>query len=141
MWGRLSMEALRHDWIEYLAGLSMVLGAIGFAALLTYTHRWKWLWKEWITSVDHKKIGIMYIIVSLVMLFKGFFDAVMIRAQQAFATGDSMGYLAATHFQQLVTAHGVTMIFFCGNGAHVRYDQLNCPFADWGSRCRLSLFE
>lgn len=116
MWGRLTAEALQHDWIEYLAGLSMVLGALGFAGLLTYTHRWKWLWKEWITSVDHKKIGIMYITVSFVMLFKGVFDAIMIRAQQAFATGESMGYLTATHFQQVVTAHGVTMIFFVGMG-------------------------
>lgn len=116
MWGRLTLDAFKHDWIEYGAGASMVLGAIACIALLTYTKRWKWLWSEWITSVDHKKIGIMYLIVSFVMLFKGVFDAIMVRAQQAFAVGDSMGYLTASHFQQVVTAHGVTMIFFVAMG-------------------------
>jgi cytochrome o ubiquinol oxidase subunit I len=116
MFGRLTLEALKHDWIEYLAGASMVVGALFFIALLTYYRRWKWLWEEWITSVDHKKIGLMYIVVSFVMLFKGIIDAVMIRGQQAIAVGDSMGYLTAPHFQQLVSAHGVTMIFFVGMG-------------------------
>lgn len=116
IFGRLTIEAFIHDWIEVMAGLSMVVGAIAFAALLTYTKRWKWLWSEWITSVDHKKIGLMYIIVSIVMLLKGLIDAGMMRAQQAVAVGDSMGYLGAAHFQQLATAHGVTMILFVGMG-------------------------
>lgn len=116
MFGRLTAEAFVHDWIELLAGLSMVLGAIGFVGLVTYMKRWKWLWTEWVTSVDHKKIGMMYMIVSFVMLAKGLIDAAMIRGQQAFACCDSMGYLGASHFQQLVTAHGVTMIFFVGMG-------------------------
>lgn len=116
MFGRLTIDAFIHDWIEVLAGLSMVIGAIACIALVTYTKRWKWLWREWITSVDHKKIGMMYIIVSFVMLAKGLIDAVMMRAQQAFACADSMGYLGASHFQQLATAHGVTMIFFVGMG-------------------------
>jgi cytochrome o ubiquinol oxidase subunit 1 len=116
MFGRLTAEAFKHDWIEYLAGLSMVGGALMIIILLTYLRRWGWLWKEWITSVDHKKIGIMYIITSFIMLAKGLIDAIMMRAQQAFAVGDSMGYLTAPHFQQLVTAHGVTMIFFVGMG-------------------------
>lgn len=116
MFGRLTLEAFRHDWIEYGAGVSMVLGAFFFIALLTYTKKWKWLWTEWLTSVDHKKIGMMYLIVSGIMLFKGLFDAVMIRAQQVMAVGDSMGYLTASHFQQVFTAHGVTMIFFVGMG-------------------------
>lgn len=124
LFGRLTVEALKHDWIEYLAGGSMFLGAIALALLLTYTHRWKWLWTEWLTSVDHKKIGIMYIIVSFVMLSKGLIDAGMIRAQQAYAVGDSMGYLSATHFQQVVTAHGVTMIFFVGMG--LMFGIINC---------------
>ena len=71
MFGRLNLEAFKHDWIEYGAGLSMVLGAIFFIVLITYLKRWKWLWKEWITSVDHKKIGMMYIVFSFVMLAKG----------------------------------------------------------------------
>ncbi|NGX47599.1 MAG: Cytochrome bo(3) ubiquinol oxidase subunit 1 [Chlamydiae bacterium] len=116
MLGRLTQEALKHDWIEYLAGVSMFLGAIAVIALLTYYKRWTWLWKEWITSVDHKKIGIMYLVFSFVMLAKGLVDAAMMRAQQAFAVGDSMGYLGSEHFQQIFTAHGVTMIFFVGMG-------------------------
>ncbi|MES2121463.1 MAG: cbb3-type cytochrome c oxidase subunit I, partial [Chlamydiota bacterium] len=116
MLGRLNLNAFIHDWIEVAAGVSMVIGAIFFIVLLTYLKKWKWLWTEWITSVDHKKIGIMYIIVSFVMLFKGLFDALMMRAQQATAVGESMGYLTASHFQQLATAHGVTMIFFVGMG-------------------------
>lgn len=116
MFGRLTLDAFKHDWIEYMAGLSMVMGAIFFIALLTYYKRWSWLWKEWITTVDHKKIGTMYILFSVVMLIKGLIDAVMMRAQQAFAVGDSMGYLGAEHYQQIFTAHGVTMIFFVGMG-------------------------
>ncbi len=116
MFGRLTLDAFKHDWIEYLAGVSMIFGAIFFIALITHYKRWGWLWKEWITSVDHKKIGVMYIIFSAIMLVKGLVDAVMMRAQQAFAVGDSMGYLGAEHYQQIFTAHGVTMIFFVGMG-------------------------
>lgn len=116
MFGRLTLEAFKHDWIEYLAGLSMIVGALFFIVLLTRLKKWKWLWDEWITSVDHKKIGIMYIVFSIVMLFKGLIDAVMMRAQQAYAVGDSFGYLGAEHYQQIFTAHGVTMIFFVGMG-------------------------
>jgi len=116
MLGRLTLEAFKHDMIEYLAGISMGLGAIFVVVLLTYLGRWKWLWVEWLTSVDHKKIGVMYIVVSFIMLAKGLFDAVMMRAQQMSACGDSFGYLEAPHFQQVVTAHGVTMIFFVGMG-------------------------
>lgn len=116
MWGKLTAEAFKHDWIEYAADASMILGALAFVGLITYLKRWRYLWEEWITSVDHKKIGAMYLIVSAVMLFKGLFDAFMMRAQQAMACGESMGYLSSSHFQQLFTAHGVTMIFFVGMG-------------------------
>lgn len=116
MFGRLTLEAFKHDLIEYFAGMSMFFGAILVIVLLTYYKRWKWLWTEWLTTVDHKKIGIMYIIVSFVMLSKGLIDAIMMRAQQAIAVGDSMGYLTSSHYQQIVTAHGVTMIFFVGMG-------------------------
>lgn len=116
MLGRLTEEALKHDWIEYLAGASMGLGGLFMVGLITYLGRWKWLWKEWLTSLDHKKIGIMYIVVSFVMLTKGLIDALMMRAQQAFAVGDSFGYLAAPHYQQIFTAHGLTMILFVGMG-------------------------
>lgn len=116
MFGRLTWDAFKHDWIEVGADVSMLLGALVIFGLLTYYRKWKWIWTEWITSVDHKKIGIMYLVVSFVMLAKGLFDALMMRAQQAFAVGDSMGYLTASHFQQVATAHGVTMIFFVGMG-------------------------
>ncbi len=116
MFGRLNETALKHDWIEYLAGVSMLAFLIFIIVLITYLKRWKWLWKEWITSVDHKKIGIMYLIYSFIMLFKGLVDAAMMRAQQAVSVGESMGYLGAPHFQQIFTAHGVTMIFFVGMG-------------------------
>jgi len=117
MFGRLGELALKHDWIEYAAGLSMVLGGMGVCAWVTYQKRWKWLWKEYITSVDHKKIGVMYIFVAVIMLVKGLIDALMMRTQQALSVGESFGYLGAEHFQQIFTAHGTTMIFFVGMGA------------------------
>ena len=114
IFGRLNLEAFEHDVIEMGAGLMMILGADYLIFLLTYYKRWKWLWKDWLISLDPKKIGIMYIIVALVMLFKGLVDAVMMRAQLAMAVGDNMGYLGAEHYQQIFTAHGATMIFFVG---------------------------
>jgi cytochrome o ubiquinol oxidase subunit I len=116
MYGRLTAEAFRHDLIEYGAGASMLLGAIIVVAFLTFTKRWKWLWTDWLTSVDHKKIGAMYVIASAIMMFKGIVDAVMMRLQQAIAVGSSMGYLETDHYQQIFTAHGVTMIFFVAMG-------------------------
>ncbi|MFZ0565328.1 MAG: cytochrome o ubiquinol oxidase subunit I [Chlamydiales bacterium] len=116
IFGRLREHALKHDWIEYAAGISMFLGLLFIIGVITYFRRWKWIWKEWITSLDHKKIGKMYIIASFIMLVKGLIDAGMMRAQQAIAVGDSMGYLGADHFQQIFTAHGATMIFFVAMG-------------------------
>lgn len=116
MFGRLTLDAFKHDWIENMANLSMILGALAMFAFITYTRRWKWLWKEWITSVDHKRIGVMYIILSAIMMFKGVIDGVMMRAQQAYAVGEVAGYLTPDHYQQIFTAHGVTMIFFVGMG-------------------------
>lgn len=114
--GKLTIDAFKHDFIEYAAGVSMIVAGIGLVILITYLKKWTWLWKDWLTSVDHKKIGVMYIFVSFIMLVKGLIDAAMMRGQQAFAVGDSMGYLEASHFQQIFTAHGVTMIFFVGMG-------------------------
>lgn len=119
IFGRFTLEAFVHDWIEWTAGLSVLLGGLGVALLLTYYKKWGWLWREWFVSVDHKKIGTMYLVVSTIMLFKGFVDALMMRAQQVFAVGDSFGYLGAEHFQQIFTAHGVTMIFFVAMGVVV----------------------
>jgi cytochrome o ubiquinol oxidase subunit 1 len=92
-----------------------VVGAI-IVGLLTYTKRWGWLWREWITSLDHKKIGIMYLAVSLLMLVRGMSDALLIRLHQSLASGDASGILVSEHFQQIFTAHGTIMIFFVAMG-------------------------
>ncbi len=116
LFGKLTLDAFHQDAIEAAAGISMVVVGIIAIGLLSYYKRWKWLWRQWLTSVDHKKIGVMYLIVSVLMMFKGVFDAVMIRAQQVTSIGDWHGYLDASHFQQVVTAHGTTMIFFVAMG-------------------------
>ena len=94
------------------AGAFMVLVVLAVLGSLFYFKKWKWLWSEWLTSVDHKKIGIMYIILAFVMLLRGFTDAIMMRLQQAMAYSPHMGYLPPEHFDQIFTAHGVIMIFF-----------------------------
>jgi len=116
MFGKLNLEAFHHDAIEALAGLSMIFGGLFAMAILFYYRRWTWLWRVWITSVDHKKIGVMYLVVSFLMLFKGVFDAVMLRFQQVTSIGNLHGYLEPSHYQQVVTAHGTTMIFFVAMG-------------------------
>ncbi|MFG6666239.1 cytochrome o ubiquinol oxidase subunit I [Halomonas sp. HNIBRBA4712] len=113
MFGKLSLEAIPlHDPIIVVVGIGMIVGAIALLAALTYFRKWGWLWNEWFTSVDHKKLGIMYFIVALVMLLRGFADAIMMRTQQMFAAGGSMGFLPPDHYDQIFTAHGVIMIFF-----------------------------
>ncbi|PWU15942.1 MAG: cytochrome o ubiquinol oxidase subunit I [Chlamydiae bacterium] len=116
MFGKLTWDAFRQDPIEIAAGISMILSAMIIIGLLFYFKRFKWLWTQYLTSLDPKKIGMMYIVVSLVMLFKAIFDAGMIRAQQMLSVGDAHGYLSSPHFQQVFTAHGTTMIFFVGMG-------------------------
>lgn len=116
MFGRLTVEAFKHGPIEASVGIGMGVVAITLIAIITYLKRWKWLWEEWLTSLDPKKIGIMYLVVVLLMLFKGVADASLMRAQQALAVGDSHGILTSTHFQQIFSAHGTTMIFFVAMG-------------------------
>ncbi len=113
LFGRLSWDAVPlHEPILIATFAMVVLGGLAVLALLTRYRLWGYLWKEWFTSIDHKKIGIMYIILGLVMLMRGFADAVMMRLQQAMAFGDSTGYLPPDHYDQIFTAHGVIMIFF-----------------------------
>jgi cytochrome o ubiquinol oxidase subunit I len=114
--GRLTFDALKHDMIETAVGVGALIFGIALCVFITYKKRWRWLWFDWLTSVDHKKIGIMYGVVSTLMLFKGVVEALMMRAQQAFSVGDSFGYLSSPHFQQLFTAHGTNMIFFVAMG-------------------------
>lgn len=116
MLGRLGFDDLPHDPIMMGGALSIVGGALAVVVLITILKKWKWLYKEWLTSLDAKKIGIMYIIVAIIMLIRGFGDAVMMRVQQAIAVGDSSGILTSDHFQQVLTAHGTIMIFFVAMG-------------------------
>ena len=116
VFGRLTLDAFKHDIIITGAQVTMVLGVLGIIALLFYFKRWKWLWKEWLTSLDPKKIGIMYIVVAFIMLLRGAADAAMMRAQQALSSGDAHGFLTSDHFQQIFTAHGTIMIFFVAMG-------------------------
>lgn len=112
MLGKLSLESIPHDPIVLTTLVGAVLGGLGVVALITKFKLWGYLWKEWFTSVDHKKIGVMYLIVAFVMLLRGFSDAIMMRTQQAIAVGGSEGYLPPHHYDQIFTAHGVIMIFF-----------------------------
>ncbi|MGY8525602.1 cytochrome o ubiquinol oxidase subunit I [Paracidovorax citrulli] len=113
IFGRLSWEAIPlHEPILIATFGAVILGGIGLVAALTYFRKWGYLWTEWFTSIDHKKIGIMYMILGLVMLLRGFADALMMRIQQAIAFGDNLGYLPPHHYDQIFTAHGVIMIFF-----------------------------
>ena len=116
LWGRLSLDELPHDMITAGGAVTVVGAVLATVVLLTVTKRWKWLWKEWLTSVDPKKIGIMYIILSGLMLLRGLADVIMMRAQQALASGDAQGILSSDHFQQVFSAHGTIMIFFVAMG-------------------------
>ncbi|OAJ35195.1 cytochrome o ubiquinol oxidase subunit I [Piscirickettsia salmonis] len=111
--GRLTLHSIPYDNpIIMGAGTFMAIVVLAVLGSLTYFKKWKWLWSEWLTSVDHKKIGIMYIILAFVMLLRGFSDAIMMRLQQALAFGHHLGYLPPEHYNQVFTAHGVIMIFF-----------------------------
>jgi len=113
LFGRLSLEAIPyHEPILVVTFAVVALGGIALLALVTKFKLWGYLWNEWFTSVDHKKIGIMYIILAIVMLLRGFADAIMMRIQQAIAFNGSEGYLNPHHYDQIFTAHGVIMIFF-----------------------------
>ncbi|AZG15923.1 MULTISPECIES: cytochrome o ubiquinol oxidase subunit I [Cupriavidus] len=113
IFGRLTWEAIPlHEPILIGTFAVVVLGGLALVALLTYYRVWGYLWREWFTSIDHKKIGIMYMVLGIVMLLRGFADAIMMRIQQAIAFGDNLGYLPPHHYDQIFTAHGVIMIFF-----------------------------
>lgn len=113
LFGRLSLESFPyHEPILVATFFAVMLGGIALVAALSYFKLWGYLWREWFTTVDHKRIGIMYMILGLIMLLRGFADAIMMRAQQAIAFNGSEGYLNAHHYDQVFTAHGVIMIFF-----------------------------
>ncbi len=113
MFGKLSLEAIPyHEPIVMVTLAIIALGGIAVVGAVTYFRKWSYLWTEWLTTVDHKKIGVMYIIVAMVMLLRGFADAIMMRTQLAVATSGSEGYLPPEHYDQIFTAHGVIMIIF-----------------------------
>ena len=116
MLGRLDVGAFQHDIIQTFGQLSLVAIAIGVVGALTYYKKWRWLWDNWLTSLDPKKIGVMYLLVAGGMLLRGVMDASMLRAQQALSSGSSHGFLTSDHFQQIFSAHGTIMIFFVAMG-------------------------
>ncbi len=115
--GRMSLEYLPKEPATIAAAIGMPLLALGAVAAITYFKKWRWLWKEWICSLDAKKIGIMYLFVALLMLLRGIGDAAMLRAQTAVSVGDTAGPFDVDTFQQVFTAHGTIMIFFVAMGA------------------------
>ena len=127
LFGKLTIDAFIHDNI--IMGASALMGLMAIAALgfITYKKAWGYLFKEWFFSLDPKRIGIMYFMVAFLMLIKGVIDAIMMRAQQAMAVGDNMGYLTADHYQQVFTAHGTVMIFFVGMGIVFAVSNLIIP--------------
>lgn len=116
MFGRLTLDALPKDLVTIGGAATMAVALIGIVLLITKLKRWGWLWREWITSLDPKKIGIMYMVVATIMLLRGLGDALLLRAQQALAT-TGYGPLDSDTFQQIFSAHGTIMIFFVAMGA------------------------
>ncbi|HEX3849307.1 MAG TPA: cbb3-type cytochrome c oxidase subunit I, partial [Steroidobacteraceae bacterium] len=111
--GKLTLAAIPiHQPLPMAASLFMTAGCFAAAALITWKRGWPYLWREWLTSVDHKRIGVMYVLLSLVLLLRGFIDALMMRSQLAVAAGGAQGYLPPEHYDQIFTAHGTIMIFF-----------------------------
>ncbi|HZG29277.1 MAG TPA: cytochrome o ubiquinol oxidase subunit I [Ensifer sp.] len=113
LFGKLTLEAIPyHEPILVVTFIGVAIGGLAVLGALTYFRLWGYLWKEWFTSIDHKKIGIMYIVFAIVMLLRGFADALMMRFQQAIAFNGHEGYFPPHHYDQIFTAHGVIMIFF-----------------------------
>jgi len=108
------------DWSAVPFDQPIVMGTVGVMVVaIVSILSWvilkgyvPYLWREWIISVDHKRIGVMYIVLALVMLLRGFADGIMMRTQQAIAAGGGQGYLPPEHFDQIFSAHGTIMIFF-----------------------------
>ena len=113
MLGRLTWDAIPFNEPLPLYSMGVVVLVIAAVLVLIVVKGWlPYLWNEWITSVDHKRIGAMYVLLGLVMLLRGFSDAIMMRSQQAIAIGDAQGYLPPDHYDQIFSAHGTIMIFF-----------------------------
>lgn len=114
--GRLNTDAIQQGWVIAAGQITLVAVMILVLGYLTYKKRWNWLWREWLTSVDPKRIGVMYILFAALMGLRGLTDAGMMRAQQAVSVGPHHGFLSPDHYQQIFTAHGTIMIFFLAMG-------------------------
>ena len=113
MFGKLSLAAIPWDQpIPLITSAVIIVLLAAILALVTYKGWWPYLWREWLTSTDHKRIGVMYVVLALVMLIRGFSDAIMMRSQLAVAAGTAAGYLPPEHYNQIFSAHGTIMIFF-----------------------------
>src|ERR1700761_3648691 len=113
MFGKLTLAAIPWDQpIPLITSIVIIVGLAALLTLITYKGWWPYLWREWLTSTDHKRIGVMYVILALVMLVRGFSDAIMMRSQLALAAGGAPGYLPPEHYDQIFSAHGTIMIFF-----------------------------
>ena len=112
MFGKLSWSAIPFDQpIPLLTGAVVLVVILAVLLWVVVKGHLPYLWHEWITSVDHKRIGVMYTLLACVMLLRGFADAIMMRAQQAMAF-QSNGFLPPEHYNQIFSAHGTIMIFF-----------------------------
>ncbi|CAA3706611.1 cytochrome o ubiquinol oxidase subunit I [Candidatus Portiera aleyrodidarum] len=113
MLGRLTWESVPYkEPIILCTGILLFFVSVFIVSIITYFKKWIYIWKNWIRTLDHKKIGIMYIIFAFIMLIRGFTDAIMMRIQQVIAYKDNIGYLPSYHYDQIFTVHGVIMIFF-----------------------------
>ena len=114
IFGKLSLDALPDDPITlYGAGSVLFLGLFLVLGSITYFKKWKYVWTEWICTVDHKKIGIMYVMLAFVMFIRALVQAMMMRAQQALSVGPGhTGYMDPAYYNQFFSEHGVIMIFF-----------------------------
>src|SRR6266853_3018213 len=113
MLGKLSWAAIPFNEPLPLISMGVVMLVILAVLAVVVVKSWvPYLWREWLTSVDHKRIGVMYMSLGLIMLLRGFADAIMMRSQQAVAVGGAQGYLPPDHYNQIFSAHGTIMIFF-----------------------------
>ncbi len=113
LFGRFTIEQIPyHEPILQATFAGVAVVGLAVLGVITYYRFWGPMWRDWITSIDHKKIGIMYCIFAMVMLLRGFADAVLMRSQQAVAFGSEQGFLPPHHYDQIFTAHGMIMIFF-----------------------------
>ena len=133
MFGKLSLSEIPlHNSVLMGAVYGTSAVALVIIALITYFGKWGYLWREWLTSLDHKKIGVMYIVLAGAMLVRGFIDALLMRMQQVMSVGASQGFLAPDHYAQIFSSHGTIMIIFVADAVYDRPDE-HCRAA--ANRC------